>query len=104
MEDERLAKAKQEKQAEMMKNAQAEEESKAQAAQVTASDPARQSHSQDFMKNMDQAIMNKTPTLPDLTTSKLGAVSYQKRAPQPFEEIDQVVAATAQPANISQPS
>ena len=39
---------------------------------------------------MDQSIMNsnKMPVLPDLASSKLSAVSYQKRGGQPMEEIN----------------
>ena len=75
------------------------------AAKATASDPARQSFSQDFMKDMDQDILakNKMPALPDLATSKLSAVSYQKKGPQQFEEIINEPAASAQPAKISAP-
>ena len=56
------------------------------------------------MKDMDQNIMsNKMPALPDLATSKLSAVSYQKRGAQPMEEIISEPAATAQTAKISAP-
>ena len=83
-----------------------DEEEKKMAAQSVQDDPARQSHSQGFMKNMDQSIMNKQaklPTLPDLANSRLSAVSYQNRQ-QPVEELISEPAATAQPANITGPS
>ena len=67
------------------------------ASQISANDPARQSFSQNFIQNMDQSIMKKKgqPLLPDLATSKLSAVSYQKQGGQPMEEIISGSAATA---------